>query len=166
MRGNRLLTLALAMITAVGLAAVPAQRVAAQDAGAAPVRLWVDQRTGQVFVRPGRGRVPLSLSTADSAAIEQQVEQKVEAKTDEQIRTQVQQSTAQLQEQNATLAQQVTDMQPAWKNYMDNFQNKFRIGTLLYADWSLYTHAGFGPQQLENVNPPGGSIAGVYFLRV
>src|ERR1700680_2541226 len=91
MKGNRLLTLALATITLVGVATFPAQRGAAQVAGAAAVRLWVDQRTGQVFVRAGRGRVPLSLSTADSAAIEQQVEQKVEAKTDEQIRTKVQQ---------------------------------------------------------------------------
>ena len=68
------------------------------------MKLWVDQRTGQVFVRPGKGRVPLSLTTADEGAIEQQVEQKVQARTDAQIKAQVQQSAAQLQEQNQVLA--------------------------------------------------------------
>src|SRR5260370_23769311 len=113
------------MVRGGGVAACPAERVGAQVGGAAPVRLWVDQRTGEVFVRPGRGRVPLSLSTADSAAIEQKVEQKVEAKTDEQIRAQVRQSAAQLQEQNQVLAQQVTEMEPAWRSYINNFQDKF-----------------------------------------
>jgi hypothetical protein len=155
MKGNRLLTVALAMITAVGVAAFPARRVTAQVAGAAPVRLWVDQRTGQVFVRPGRGRVPLSLSTADSAAIEQQVEQKVEAKTDEQIRTQVQQTAAQLQEQNQVLAQQATEMRPAWKSYLDNFQDKFRLGTVIYGDYRFYTNTGFQPAEQENLTNPG-----------
>ncbi|MGH3275799.1 MAG: hypothetical protein ACRDNZ_15915, partial [Streptosporangiaceae bacterium] len=83
----------------MGVAAVGAQRAAAQDSGIGAVKLWVDQRTGQVFVRPGGGRVPLSLGTANAAAIEQNVEQKVEAKTNDQIKAQVQQSAAQLQEQ-------------------------------------------------------------------
>src|SRR5271169_2827968 len=109
MKGNRLFVLALAIAIVVGIAAVGAQRAAAQDSSGG-VKLWVDQRTGQVFVRPGRGRVPLSLSTADSAAIEQQVEQKVEAKTNDQIKAQVQESAAQLREQNQVLAQQVTEM--------------------------------------------------------
>src|SRR5258705_13687004 len=101
MKLSRLLTLAFAIITIVGIGVVGAQRACAQNSGIGTVKLWVDQRSGQVFVRPGKGRVPLSLSTADSAAIEQRVEQKVEAKTNEQIKAQVQQSSAQLQEQNA-----------------------------------------------------------------
>src|SRR5690242_6095197 len=91
MKGNRVLTLALAVAIAVGIAAAGTRRAAAQDSGPG-VKLWVDQSTGQVFVRPGRGRVPLSLSTANADAIEQQVEQKVEARTKEQIK----QSAAQL----------------------------------------------------------------------
>ena len=138
----------------VGIATVGAQRAAAQDPSGG-VKLWVDQRTGQVFVRPGKGRVPLSLSTADSAAIEQQVEQKVEAKTNDQIRAQVQQSAAQLQEQNQVLAQQVTEMQPAWKSYMDDFHDKFRIGTLFYGDYRFYTNTGFQPQELTQLNNLG-----------
>lgn len=155
MRGNRLLSAALGIIAVVGIAMVGTQRAAAQDSSGG-VKLWVDQRTGQVFVRPGKGRVPLSLSTADSAAIEQQVEQKIEAKTNDQIRAQVQQSAAQLQEQNQVLAQQVTEMQPAWKSYMDDFHDKFRIGTLFYGDYRFYTNTGFQPQeltQLTNLGP-------------
>jgi hypothetical protein len=44
---------------------------------------------------------------------------------------------------------------PAWTSYITNFQNKFRIGTLAYLDYGLYTHTGFGPQFNENLNPPG-----------
>jgi hypothetical protein len=154
MKGNRLFVLALAIAIVVGSAAVGAQRAAAQDSSGG-VKLWVDQRTGQVFVRPGRGRVPLSLSTADSAAIEQQVEQKVEAKTNDQIKAQVQQSAAQLQEQNQVLAQQVNKMQPAWKSYMDDFHDKFRLGTVIYGDYRFYNNTGFQPQEQENLTNPG-----------
>jgi hypothetical protein len=155
MRGNRLPSLALAIAIVLGVAAIGARRAAAQDAGSGGVKLWVDQRTGQVFVRPGRGRVPLSLSTADSAAIEQQVEQKVEARTNDQIKAQVQQSAAQLQEQNQVLAQQVNQMQPAWKSYMDDFHDKFRLGALFYGDYRFYTNTGFQPQELTQLTNPG-----------
>jgi hypothetical protein len=154
MKRNRLFILALGIIAVVGIATVGAQRAAAQDSSGG-VKLWVDQRTGQVFVRPGKGRVPLSLSTADSAAIEQQVEQKVEAKTNDQIKAQVQQSAAQLQEQNQVLAEQVNQMQPAWKSYMDDFHDKFRLGTVIYGDYRFYTNTGFQPQEMENLTNPG-----------
>jgi hypothetical protein len=155
MKRNRLFTLALGIMTIVGVAAVGAPRADAQDSGSGAVKLWVDQRTGQVFVRPGRGRVPLSLGTADSAAIEQQVEKKVEARTNEQISARVQQSTTQLQEQNQVLAQQVNEMQPAWKSYMDDFHDKFRLGAVIFGDYRFYTHTGFQPQEQENLTAPG-----------
>jgi len=154
MKGNRLLILALGIIAVMGVIAVGAQRAAAQVPGGG-VKLWVDQRTGQVFVRPGRGRVPLSLTTADSDVIEQQVEQKIETKTNTQIKAQVEQSAAQLQEQNQVLAQQVTEMQPAWRSYLANFQDKFRLGTVIYADYRYYTNTGFQPQESENLTNPG-----------
>ena len=116
MKRNRLLTVALAIVIVGGVLAAGAQRASAQVPGGAGVKLWVDQRTGQVFVRPGTGRVPLSLSTADANAIEQQVEQKVQANTNAQIKAQIQQSAAQLQEQNQVLANQVNQMEPAWKS--------------------------------------------------
>jgi hypothetical protein len=155
MKRNRLLTVALAIVIVGGVLAAGAQRASAQVPGGAGVKLWVDQRTGQVFVRPGTGRVPLSLSTADANAIEQQVEQKVQANTNAQIKAQIQQSAAQLQEQNQVLANQVNQMEPAWKSYMDDFHDKFRLGAVLYGDYRFYTNTGFQPQEMTQLTNPG-----------
>ncbi len=38
---------------------------------------------------------------------------------------------------------------------MDNFRNKFRLGTLVYADYRFYSHTTFQPQELTQVNNPG-----------
>ncbi len=149
MKRKRLLVLALAVV----VVAAVAQHASAQVPGGA--KLWVDQRTGQVFVRPGAGRVPLSLTTADENAIEQQVEQKIQARTDAQIKAQVQQSAAQLQEQNQVLATQVEQMEPAWKSYMDDFHDKFRLGAVLYGDYRFYTNTGFQPQEMTQLTNPG-----------
>ncbi len=155
MKRGRSLSIAALIIAVVEFAAPLAHRAAAQDT-AVPVRLWVDNRTGQVFVRPGKGRTPLVLSAPVSAsAIEQQVERKVEAKTRDEVQSQVQQTTDQLRQQNAALTEQVSEMQPAWRNYIDNFQDKFRIGTLFYGDYRFYTHTGFQPQELTQFTNPG-----------
>ena len=74
---------------------------------------------------------------------------------DDQVRAAVAESQAQQQAQTVALQKQVNEIQPAWHDYMSNFQNKFRLGALAYLDYSLYTHTGFGPQFLENENPPG-----------
>ena len=153
MKRKKLLNLALAIVIVAGVAAAGARRASAQVSSG--VKLWVDQRTGQVFVRPGAGRVPLSLTTADENTIEQQVEQKVQARTDAQIKAQVQQSAAQLQEQNQVLATQVEQMEPAWKSYMDDFHDKFRLGAVFYGDYRFYTNTGFQPQELTQLTNPG-----------
>lgn len=150
MNRNRLLSIAVFVAVAVGSVVIPAQRAAAQNSTA--LKLWVDRRTGQVFIRPGRGRVPIEVGgTVDQAAIEKKVEQKVEAKT----QTQIQKSTAQLQASNASLTQQVHAMQPAWNSFSSRWLNKIKIGTTIYGDYSLYTHTGYGPQFLTQINPPG-----------
>lgn len=154
MKRKKLLNLALAIVIVAGVAAAGARRASAQVSSG--VKLWVDQRTGQVFVRPGAGRVPLSMTTADESTIEQQVEQKIQARTDAQIKAQVQQSAAQLQEQNQVLATQVQQMEPAWKSYLDDFHDKFRLGAVFYGDYRFYTNTGFQPQeltQLTNLGP-------------
>ena len=88
--------------------------------------LWVDQRTGQVFIRPGRGRVPMAIGPAvDAAKIEQQVEDKTNAKVQAAV-TEAQEEQRLKDEQ---LAQKVDAMQPAWHDYLANWQDKFRIGT-------------------------------------
>jgi hypothetical protein len=151
MRVRRSLYLALLAV----FIAAPVRRAAAQGITAG-TRLWVDSKTGQVFVRPGKGRVPFTLGGAvDQQAIEQNVEQKVEATTNEQIKAQVQRSASQLQEQNQVLAQQVNEMQPAWKSYMEDFHDKFRLGAVLFGDYRFYTNTGFQPQEQENLTNPG-----------
>ena len=32
---------------------------------------------------------------------------------------------------------------------------QFELSTLIYGDWAYYTHTGFGPQFLTQINPPG-----------
>jgi hypothetical protein len=135
-----------------------ARPLSAQDNGAEPqnVTFYVDRTTGQVFIRPGRNRAPMKFNAApDAAAIEQQVEQKVEERTNDKVRAAVAQTQAQQRYDNDVLQKQIAQMEPAWKSYLTNFQDKFRIGALAYLDYSLYTHTGFGPQFLENMNPPG-----------
>jgi hypothetical protein len=135
-----------------------AQSLRAQDSEGALTasHLWVDKKTGQVFIKPGRNRVPLNIGNAvDTDAISNQVEQKVQAKTNAQVRAAVTQTEAQQRADNAATQAQIAEMKPAWTSYLNNFQDKFRIGALAYLDYSAYTHTGFGPQTLENINPPG-----------
>lgn len=145
----------LMLIATAALLLMPAVRQApAQDEAPAgkTITFYVNEKTGQVFVRPGKGRVPMVVGTAvDSEAIENRVEEK----SREQVRAAVAESQAQQKAETADLQKQVAEIKPAWKSYVDNFQNKFRIGTTLFADYGAYTHAGFGPQFTENLNPPG-----------
>ena len=136
---------------------VVSRPVSAQDsASSASVTLYMDRTTRQVFASPGHNRVPLHImGTLDADAIANQVEQRVEQKTQDQVRTAVAETRTQQAVENAALAKQVAEMKPAWTSYVNNFQNKFRIGALAYLDYGMYTHTGFGPQFLENLNPPG-----------
>src|ERR1700722_7107829 len=140
-----------------GLALVAsAQPLRAQDATpfSKQTTLWVDQKTGEVFVRPGRGREPMTFGVS-AEQIEQEVEQRTQQRTQDAVRAAVAESEAQERVDNAATQKQLEQIKPAWTSYMTNFQNKFRIGALSYMDYSFYTHTGFGPQFLENVNPPG-----------
>jgi hypothetical protein len=136
---------------------VPAR---AQSASTPMLKLYVDPVTGQVFTRPGKGRSLLTevpVTTLDTNAIERRVEQKTQVQLDankQQIQQLVQQN-AELTQGNADLARQVAEIKPAWRSYIDNFQDKFRVGALVYGDWRLYTHTGFQPQENENINNPG-----------
>src|SRR6202453_1995077 len=112
--------------------------------------LWVDESTGQVFIRPGRGRVPMTIG-----ATQDQINQQIQEQTQDRVRAAVAESEAQERADNAAMQKQVAQMEPAWHNYIDNFQNKFRFGALAYLDYGYYSHTGFGPQWMENMNPPG-----------
>lgn len=123
----------------------------AQEAPAAKTTtLWVDQKTGQVFVRPGKGREPMTFGLDP-----QQIEREVEEKTRDRVRAAVAEAQAQARADNAAVQKQVDEIKPAWTSYVTNLQNKFRIGALAYLDYGLYTHTGFGPQFTDNLNPPG-----------
>jgi hypothetical protein len=116
--------------------------------------VYVDKKTGQLFISPGRGRSPITFG-ANAEDIEREVEARTQQRTQDAVRTAVAQTQAQQRFDNAELQKQVDQIKPSWTSYMTNFQNKFRLGALAYMDYSLYTHTGFGPQFLENMNPPG-----------
>jgi hypothetical protein len=119
--------------------------------------LWEDPATGQVFLRPGRGRVEVPLSALVQTQTEQvadEVEKRVEAKTRAQLE-QAEHQITDLKAANSKLQAKVVAAEPAWQGYMANFGNHLRMGALVYGDYALYTHTSFGPQFQENLNPPG-----------
>ncbi len=99
---------------------------------------WTDPVSGQVFTKPGPGRVPLPLplvTPASQQALASQLQRQ-------------QQQTTQLQ-------QQVQEMKPAWQDITNNLKNKVSVGAQLWGDYSFYTHTSYGPQLLTQLNPPG-----------
>jgi len=155
MNKRLLSSLVLAFMCAAAL--LPSRASAQLSGGLTAQQLWVDPATGQVFIRPGRNRVPLTITGAGgptSAQIDQQVQQQVDTKM-QAAESQFQAQQNQLVASNQQLQAQVTQMNTGWKSYMDNWGSKVKIGTLLYGDYALYTHTSYGPQFLENLNPPG-----------
>ena len=57
-------------------------------------------------------------------------------------------------QKNAELSKQVAEIKPAWTDYMDNFRNKFRLGTLIYADWRMYRILPTSPRNLPRLTTP------------
>lgn len=137
-----------------------AARAALPVTAAAPltVQLYEDPVTGQLFTRPGAGRRPLAVPAAVLAAptpaiseMDSRIEQKAEAAAQHEVEKFKQQQGA----TNAALAGELQQMRPAWREFGDRWFKKIKIGTTVYADYSLYTHTGFGPQFLTQTNPPG-----------
>jgi hypothetical protein len=159
MRRWRITAVALALLCAALVAPPGSEPVRAQSTiSNRPVTLWVDTRTGQVFVRPGAHRVRLNMpGTMTEEQLNREVEEKVQEKT-QALQSQISQQqsvNASLAASNAQLNQQVGEMKPAFTNFADNFMNKFSIGTLWYFDYAMYTHPSFGPQFLTQINQPG-----------
>ena len=125
---------------------------------ATTIQLYEDPVTGQLFTRPGAGRralaVPASVlggAAASTAEIDSKITQKAQAAAQAEVARFAEQQGV----TNAAMSSQIQEMQPAWREFGDRWFKKIRIGTLLYGSWGLYTHASWGPQFLENVNPPG-----------
>jgi hypothetical protein len=129
--------------------------------------LYEDPNTGALYRKPGKGRVRVTLGAEpiepeQTQEIEHQVEHRVEQKAQEQIklnsdalRAEFMANQATLLQENATLQARVNEIEPAWRGYIDGFRDKFRVGTLIYGDWRIYSHTGWGPQELTQINTPG-----------
>jgi hypothetical protein len=142
------------ILAVIAAALIPLRAFAQLSAGITAQQLYVDPRTGQVFIRSGRGRLPLKIQGASSADIQQQVQQQVDQRVQE-SESRLEASNAQLQASNAELQQKVSAMQPAWKTFASNFGSRLKIGTLVYGDYTFFSHTGFGPQELTQFNSPG-----------
>lgn len=148
-KGSWIIGLA-ALAGIVLMAGVQPSRAQDPSGVAKTTTLWIDETTGEVFIRPGHGRVPMTIGATPS-----QLQQQIDQETNEKVQAAVAQSEAQHRADDVKLQQQVAAMQPAWNSYLNNFQNKFRIGLLSYLDYGYYSHTGFGPQWVDNLYPPG-----------
>ena len=41
--------------------------------------------------------------------------------------------------ENTDLKNAVAKIEPAWNEYLDNFRNRFQIGTVIYGGYKMYT---------------------------
>jgi len=153
-------SLAAAMATTM-LATMTAYPLTAMAQSAKGIMMYEDTKTGAFFSKPGKGRIAVGTLYLDggappptAAAVQEQVQKEVK-KHDEELRTEFMQNQTVLLQKNADLSKQVAEIKPAWTDYMDNFKNKFRLGTLIYADWRMYSHTTYQPQELTEINNPG-----------
>ena len=179
---GRYSTSAIAVALGVALMLLSAARVARAGAPGVAIipigsTLYEDPDTGALYRKPGKGRVavifgapePSTSSTrvapSTGAAIEQRVEQRTQQEI-QQVQEQDRQNTDALRAEflqkqekltleNEALEAQVKTIEPEWRSYIESFTNKMRVGALLYADWDMYTHTGWGPQPADNLTPPG-----------
>lgn len=147
---------ALAMTMALAIAFGNVASVLAQDAGGGVLKLYIDPATKVVYSEPGRGRrllTTIPMSTVNSDAVLRQTQAQLR-QNQEQIQN-LEQKNQQLEVSNQDLTKQIAEIKPAWRSYIDNFQDKFRVGTLVYGDYRFYTHTGFQPQELTQITNPG-----------
>jgi hypothetical protein len=158
-RWKATLAVATAAVTLVTITAYPLIALAESSKG---IMMYEDVKTGAFYSKPGKNRIAIGrliLGTDENpgpttAAVKEQVQSEVK-KHDEELRAEFMQNQQTLLQKNADLSKQVAEIKPAWTDYMDNFKNKFRFGTLIYADWRMYSHTTFQPQELTQINNPG-----------
>jgi len=138
-----------------------AQRSLAQDAsGSVPMlRLYIDPATKVVYAEPGRGRRLLTEIPANAVAagaIEQQEQrQEIQLRQNQDMISALVAKNQEFETSNRQLTAEMAEVRPAWRDYIDHFQDKFRIGALVYGDYRFYTHTGFQPQELTQITNPG-----------
>lgn len=141
-----------ATMTAAMLAVIVHAPAFAQAPSPRGITLYEDVKTGALYRKPGHGRVAVTLGfdepSAPSPAVEKQVEEV--KRSNEELRSEFLANQQQLIAQNTALQTRVDKIEPAWADYLANFRNRFRVGTLVYASYKMYTHTGFGPSQFDN----------------
>jgi hypothetical protein len=151
--------LAVAM-AATMLATMSAFPLVAMAQSARGIMMYEDTKTGAFYSKPGKNRIPVGRLYLDTeappstTAVQEQVQREVK-KHDDELRAEFMANQQTLLQKNAELSSQVAEIKPAWTDYMDNFKNKFRLGTLVYADYRFYSHTTFQPQEMVEVNNPG-----------
>jgi hypothetical protein len=122
------------------------------------ITLYEDVKTGALYRRPGRGRVPITLGFDEpgppAAAVERQVQQEVK-KNNEELRAEFLANQQTLIKENGDLKTRVAKIEPAWNDYLANFRDRFRVGALVYSSYKMYTHTGFGSAQYDSNTWPG-----------
>jgi hypothetical protein len=147
-------------MAATMLGTMTAYPVVALAQSAKGIMMYEDTNTGAFYSKPGKNRVPVGRLYLDTEApasateVQDQVQKEVK-KHDEELRAEFMANQQTLLQKNADLSQQVAEIRPAWEDYMDNFKNKFRVGTLVYADYRFYSHTTYQPQEMVEVNNPG-----------
>jgi len=123
------------------------------------LKLYIDPSTKIVYAEPGRGRrllaeIPASAMAAGAIQAREDREETQLRQNQDMISALVAKNQ-EFETSNRELNREVAEIKPAWRDFIDNFQDKFRIGTLVYGDYRFYTHTGFQPQELTQVTNPG-----------
>jgi len=156
MNSPRWRRVAVAAMAAAMLAASHHAPAFAQAPSPRGITLYEDVKTGALYRKPGRGRVPVTLGFDEPpppAAVERQV-QEVKKSNDE-LRTEFLANQQMLVKENTDLKERVAKIEPAWADYLNSFRNRYRVGALVYTSYKMYTHTGFGPAQFDNNQWPG-----------
>jgi len=147
-------------MAATMLATMTAYPLIARAQSVKGIMMYEDTGTGAFYSKPGKGRIPVGRLYLDTeappstSAVQEQVQKEVK-KHDEELRAEFMANQQTLLQKNTELSKQVAEIKPAWTEYMDSFKNKFHIGTLVYADYRMYSHTTFQPQELTQINNPG-----------
>jgi hypothetical protein len=147
-------------VAAAMLATMTAYPLVAMAQSTKGIMMYEDTKTGAFCSKPGKNRIAVGTlylgetPAPSAAAVKERVQSEVK-KHDEELRAEFMQNQTVLLQKNADLSKQVAEIKPAWTDYMDNYKHKFRLGTLIYADWRMYSHTTYMPQELTQINTPG-----------
>ena len=131
-----------------------------------PLVLWIDRQTSQIFLQPGPGRVALKLggTTYDAAALAGALASPTPAAVAPPTGVAAAAPAASVAGTSAavaaaasipTAANAPAPGAAAPADGLASWTSHVKLSTLVYADWGMYQHTGFGPQFLTQVNPPG-----------